>query len=341
MAPSDHSPTLSEERIIRLIAALAGEGGRGLVVGIGDDAAVLGGAQAGLVVTTDLLVEGSHFDLGLLSPAQVGWRAMAANLSDLAGMGALPAWGFLSLGLPARPKASFVEELVGAMVDLGRAHGLSLAGGDTVRSPQVIINLCLLGRMDNTAPLLRSGGRLGDAVCVTGVLGGSAAGLAWLKAGRDPKQEGADRAVAAFARPQPRVAVGRALAQSGRVHAMMDLSDGLASDLARLARASGLLGARVEADRVPLHPGALAVADTLGGDPLAWALNGGEDFELLFTCDPGEVGLLAELAAQSAGGLKVTQVGRLSKGPGVRLSQDGQERDIAMGGWDHFREDAT
>ncbi|MCF8035142.1 MAG: thiamine-phosphate kinase [Desulfarculaceae bacterium] len=340
MAPENTPPALSEEEIIRLIATLAGEGGGDLAVGIGDDAAVLGGPAKGLVVTTDLLVEGSHFDLGFMGPAAVGWRAMAANLSDLAGMGAQPAWGFLSLGLKAGPSPRFVEELAGAMVDLGQEHGLVLAGGDTVRSPQLIINLCLMGRMGGAAPLLRSGGRPGDAVCVTGGLGGSAAGLAWLQAGRDPDQQGPARAVAAFTRPQPRLAAGRALAQSGRVHAMMDLSDGLASDLARLTRASGL-GAKVEAGLMPLHAGALAVAAELGGDALAWALNGGEDFELLFTCDPGEVGLLAELVAEAAGGLAVTQVGRLGPGPGVALVQDGRERDITMGGWDHFREDST
>ncbi|MCB2225504.1 MAG: thiamine-phosphate kinase [Desulfarculaceae bacterium] len=340
MAPEDTPTTLSEEGVIRLIAALAGEGGRDLAVGIGDDAAVLGGAHKELVVTTDLLVEGSHFDLGFMGPGAVGWRAMAANLSDLAGMGAKPAWAFLSLGLPKGPKPSFVEELVGAMTQLGREHGLVLAGGDTVRAPQVIINLCLVGRMGRAEPLLRSGGRPGDAVCVTGGLGGSAAGLAWLKSGRDPAAPGPDKAVAAFERPLPRLSAGRALAQSGRVHAMMDLSDGLASDLARLVRASGL-GAKVEADLLPLHPGALAVAEEIGGDPLAWALSGGEDFELMFTCDPGEVGLLSALVAEAAGGLVVSRVGRLGPGPGVSLLRDGEESDITMGGWDHFREDAT
>eukprot|EP01022_Parablepharisma_sp_SALTPOND_P020573 TRINITY_DN37834_c0_g1_i1.p7 TRINITY_DN37834_c0_g1~~TRINITY_DN37834_c0_g1_i1.p7 ORF type:complete len:341 (-),score=152.98 TRINITY_DN37834_c0_g1_i1:2798-3820(-) len=340
MAPEQPPSRLSEEQIIRLIASLVGEGGKDLAVGIGDDAAVLGGATGGLVVTTDLLVDGSHFDLGFMKPEAVGWRAMAANLSDLAGMGALPAWGFLSLGLPEAPAPEFVQALVGSMVALGREHGLALAGGDTVRAPQVILNLCLIGRMGKIAPLLRSGGRLGDAVCVTGGLGGSAAGRAWLQAGRDPDQDGAAAAAAAFLRPRPRLAAGRSLAESGRVHAMMDLSDGLASDLARLARASAL-GARVEAAAVPVHPGAEAVAKELGGDALAWALSGGEDFELLFTCDPGEVGLLSELVAEAAGGLAVTRVGRLVKGPGVLLSRDGGEQDIAMSGWDHFREDAT
>lgn len=269
--PPDAPAHLSEEQIISLVAYLAGGAGGDLAVGIGDDCAVLGGDQTGLVVTTDLLVQGSHFDLELMSPADVGHRSMAANLSDLAAMGARPAYGFLSLGMPARPTAAFVSELVGSMVAQGRAHGLKLAGGDTVKAPQVVINLCLLGAMGNLAPVLRSGGRLGDAVCVTGLLGGSGAGLAWLQAGRDPAEAAAAEAVAAHCRPTPRVAAGRALAESGRVHAMMDLSDGLAADLPRLARASGL-GAAVEAEAVPISPAALAVAPALGGDALGWAL---------------------------------------------------------------------
>jgi thiamine-monophosphate kinase len=202
-----------------------------------------------------------------------------------------------------------------------------------------VINLCLLGAMGNLAPVLRSGGRLGDAVCVTGLLGGSGAGLAWLQAGRDPTEASAAEAVAAHCRPTPRVAAGRAVAESGRVHAMMDLSDGLAADLPRLARASGL-GAAVEAEAVPISPATLAVAQALGGDALGWALGGGEDFELLFTCDPGEVPLLAEVVAEAAGGLAVTQVGRLTQGPGVSLMRQGEEEPITYKGFDHFQEPA-
>lgn len=339
MAPPSASPHLNEEEIINLVASLAGGAGGDLAVGIGDDCAVLGGAQAGLVVTTDLLVQGVHFDLELMGPAAVGHRAMAANLSDLAAMGARPAWGFLSLGLPTRPQASFVAELVGSLVSLGRAYGLKLAGGDTVRSPQVVLNLCLLGAMGKLAPLLRSGGRRGDAVCVTGRLGGSGAGLAWLRAGRDPADPAAAAAVEAHCRPTPRLEAGRALAESGAVHAMMDLSDGLASDLPRLARASGL-GAVVEAERVPVAPAAQAVAAALEGDALGWALAGGEDFELLFTCDPDQVPLLADLVAEAEDGLGVTRVGRLTQGPGVSLRRQGKEEPIAYKGFDHFEEAA-
>lgn len=333
--------SLTEEEVVRLIRSLAGEGGTGLLVGIGDDAAVLAVGGSQVVVTTDVMVEGVHFNLDWTTPYDLGRRVMAANLSDLAAMGALPRWGFLSLGLPPRPQGDFLEGLMRGMVDLGRAHGLTLAGGDTVRSAQLFLNLCLLGLADPCRPALRSGARDGDAVCVTGGLGGSAAGLAWLAAGRDPADPFAAPALEAFLRPTPRVAAGRALAESGRVHAMMDLSDGLATDLFRLCRASHL-GARVEAHAVPVEPAVAALAAELGVDPMEWALTGGEDFELLFTCSPGDVTLLSELAAEAEHGLAVGRVGTVERSVGVVLrGPDGEETEISLKGFDHFREEET
>ncbi|MCA1906702.1 MAG: thiamine-phosphate kinase, partial [Desulfarculus sp.] len=175
---------LSEEDVIRLVQSLsAGTGSHGLCVGIGDDAAVLHHTGGSLVVTTDLLVEGVHFDLAYTSAYDLGWRAMAANLSDIAAMGALPRWSFLSLGLAGPPEEEFVASLVRGMADLAGPQGLVLAGGDTVKAPQVIVNLCLIGDAAGVGPLLRSGARPGQAVCVTGSLGASAAGLAWLGRG--------------------------------------------------------------------------------------------------------------------------------------------------------------
>lgn len=334
--PPGASP--SEEEVVRLIESLAGGAEGELLVGIGDDAAVLASSARNLVVTTDLLVEGVHFDLGLISPYDLGGRAMAANLSDLAGMGALPRWGFLSLGLPPRPQPEFVEALIRGLVEFGRRYGLILAGGDTVRAPQVLINLCLIGQADPVKPTLRSGARVGDAVCVSGRLGRSAAGLAWLRAGGDPQAPQAAAAVQAHLRPTPRVAAGRALAESGRVHAMMDLSDGLATDLYRLARASGL-GARVQAQRLPVGGPTRLLAQRLGADPLDWALKGGEDFELLFTCDPGDLELLAQLATEAEPGLELARVGSVVREPGVWLEDGDRAVDIGLQGYDHFREE--
>jgi thiamine-monophosphate kinase len=340
LSKDSHNPDalMSEEDIIRLVQSLAGGGSDELFVGIGDDAAVLNLAGSEFCVTTDLLVEGVHFDLAYTSPHELGLKAMAANLSDLAAMGALPRWGFLSLGLPARPSRSLVESLFGGVMEMCREYGLTLAGGDTVRAPQMLINLCLIGAAENRAPMLRSGARPGDAVCVTGVLGSAAAGLAWLGSGGDKHEPEAAWATAAHLRPQPRVAVGRALAQSGRVHAMMDLSDGLATDLARLCAASQV-GAHVDEKLVPLAEGAPVLAQKLGADALDWALSGGEDFELLITCAPGDVEILGELAADSQPGLKLSRVGKITKSRGVSLRRaDGSEQEITLQGFDHFRE---
>jgi thiamine-monophosphate kinase len=340
LAKKDQEPgaLMSEEDIIRLVQSLAGESSDELFVGIGDDAAVLNLAGSEFCVTTDLLVEGIHFDLAYISPHELGLKAMAANLSDLAAMGALPRWGFLSLGLPARPSRSLVESLFGGIMEMCREYDLILAGGDTVRSPQMIINLCLIGAAEKRSPMLRSGALPGDAVCVTGVLGSAAAGLAWLKSGGDKHDAEAAWATAAHLRPQPRVAVGRALAQSGRVHAMMDLSDGLASDLARMCAASQV-GAHVDEKLVPLAEGAPALAQMLGADALDWALGGGEDFELLITCAPGDVEILGELAADSQPGLKLSRLGKITKSRGVNLRRaDGSEQEITLQGFDHFRE---
>ena len=328
--------SLSEEEIIRLVASLAGRGSPGLVQGMGDDCAVVEVGGVRICVTTDMLVEGVHFDLAYLSPFDLGWRAMAANLSDLAAMGAVPLWGFLSLGL-AQGSRAFVQELIAGLDELGKKHGLVLAGGDTVKAPLTVLNLCLLGRADPPGPILRSGARAGDAVCVTGHLGSSAGGLAWLKNGGSPDDPRFASLARAHARPLPRLAAGRALAASGRVHAMMDLSDGLASDLSRLSAASGL-GAEVRAGDLPIKDEARELAGQGGADPVDWALCGGEDFELLFTCAPEQVKNLARDVAAAEPGLGVTQVGRLAAGAGVRLtSKDGTEKDITMAGYDHFR----
>ncbi len=329
---------LSEEDVIRLVQSLSGGAGdHGLCVGIGDDAAVLDHPGGRLVVTTDLLVEGVHFDLAYTSAYDLGWRAMAANLSDLAAMGALPRWSFLSLGLAGPPEEDFVSALLRGMADLAAPQGLVLAGGDTVKSPQVVLNLCLIGDAAGVEPPLRTRARPGQAVCVTGSLGASAAGLAWLGRGGAKDDPQATAAVAAHLRPVPRLAAGRALAASGRLGAMMDLSDGLASDLARICRASQV-GAVVEAASLPISQETRTLAAGLGADPLDWAVKGGEDFELLFTCESDQVGLLAELVADGSPGLELTRVGRVVEGRGVVLDlPDGSARDITLGGYDHFR----
>lgn len=344
MAASDSHPVsgdvpVTEEDVIRLIQSLAGASSDELAVGIGDDAAVLRLGGAAFCVTTDLMVEGVHFNLAYISPYDLGRRAIAANLSDLAAMGARPRWGFLSLGLPGRPNRDFVEGLVRGVMDLGREHGLDLAGGDTVSAPQLVINLCLVGAAEAQEPVLRSGAREGDAICVTGRLGAAAAGLAWLAQGGSPNDPEAASVVEAHLRPQPRVAAGRILAQSGRVSAMIDVSDGLATDLARLCAASQT-GALVKQDRLPLDEPTRDMAQRLEADALDWALTGGEDFELLFTCAKGDVPILKTLLAEEDSELPISRIGIISTGRGVLLERsDGRQEEITHQGYDHFREE--
>lgn len=328
-------PPFNEEAIIALIREIAGPAASPVEQGLGDDAAVLAVGGERIAVTTDLMVEGVHFDLSFCSPRDVGRRVMAANLSDLAAMGALPAWGFWSLALAPPPSREVVEPLARGLVELGREHGLTLVGGDTTAAPQMAVNLCLMGLMGEAKPCLRSGARAGDAVCVTGPLGASAAGLAWLSGGRDASDPAVASACAAYLDPRPRVAAGRALALSGRVTAMMDLSDGLASDLARLAQASGL-GARVWARAVPLGPGLPGLAAALEADPLDWALRGGEDFELLFTCDPADLPILTKAASGADHEVQVTQVGVMTPETGTFLQGEQGLADIGFTGYDHF-----
>ncbi|HEY2790199.1 MAG TPA: AIR synthase related protein [Gaiellales bacterium] len=272
---------LSEDDLVAAIAAVAGEARRGVEVGIGDDACVLAG---GLVASTDMLVDGVHFDAARMSAADIGHRAAAASLSDMAAMGAEPVCLLASFGVPAGYSA--VADLAAGMAE----HGVVLAGGDLCRSPGLVVSVTALGRAER--PVLRSGGRPGDLLVVTGTLGGQAAsGYA--------------------TRVTPRLAEGRALAAVAT--AMLDLSDGIATDVRRLAAASGT-GAVVELERLPRASGAT----------IEQAAAGGEDYELL-----------AAVPADVPVPIAVTVVGRLTDTGAVALvDADGVPRPLR--GWDHF-----
>jgi thiamine-monophosphate kinase len=278
-----------ELALIRTLRRRAGPG-RGVRVGIGDDCAVLEPDPAAplLLATTDLLIEEVHFRRAYATPHDVGWKALAVNLSDIAAMGGRPRWALVALACPASTEASEVDAFYEAAWSLAGEHGVTIVGGDTSASPAGwIVNVTLLGDTAH-APLLRSTARVGDVVAVTGPLGGSAAGLALLTSGARPA--GLDPAdihdvTRAHLRPVPRLREGQWLAAAGGVTAMIDLSDGLVTDLGHLAEESGV-GARVDIDRIPVSGAARRVAAAQGADGLAWATGGGEDYELLLTCDP-------------------------------------------------------
>jgi len=291
-----------------------------------------------LVVTTDLLLEDVHFRRRWAEPADIGWKALAVNLSDIASMGADPRWALVALACPRTTHDEEVEAFFEGLLDLAAAHDVAVVGGDTSASPAGwLVNVTLLGETSR-APVLRSTARPGDIVAVTGPLGRSAAGLALLESPEAPP--GIEPVVlagltAAHLRPRPRVAEGRWLAAAGMVGAMMDLSDGLATDLGRLVEESRV-GARIEIERLPIDDDTRRVGDALGADPVAWATGGGEDYELLLTCPAAAFDRLAGGLAAVAAGARPTPIGEIVAAPTVQYL-DGRGREVTVRpGFEHF-----
>ena len=335
---------LGELGLIRRIRSRAGttDAAPGVEVGIGDDTAVLAVPPGHkLLATTDLLIEDVHFRRVSAAPSDIGWKALAVNLSDIAAMGGIPRWALVALAVPADTPVDEVDAFYAGMAEAGAPHGVTVVGGDTSATPGGwTVNVTLLG-IHPGEPRLRSHARAGDAVAVTGSLGSSAAGLHALERGLDRSRDaglaGARLAeiTRAHLRPRARVAEGRWLGQAPGVHAMMDCSDGLATDLAHICRESGS-SARVQLDRVPVAAAARETARALGGDAREWAVNGGEDYELLLTCDPAAADrLIAGLA--EATGTALTVIGRIEGGPGEVVFVDADGAPVAMrGGFEHF-----
>jgi len=318
-----------------------------LLKGIGDDAAVfrqLSGFDT--VVTADLLVEGVDFRLerGWATPRDLGHKALAVSLSDVAAMGARPRFCLLSVGVPAaRWRRRFLEEVYEGVRALARLHGVAIIGGDTSRTTAgVVVDSIVIGEARSGRALTRGGAHPGDQIFVTGTLGAAAAGLKVLESRARARLTKATRAlVRRQLRPTPRVEWGALLGEKRLATALIDLSDGLSSDLAHVCRESGV-GARVEAELLPVEPllksaGLRSKSAGLSeGEALALALDGGEDFELLFTASPrASSGLPREV-----GGVPVTRVGEVTGERGkVRLVVGGRARLLRPGGFEHFRRD--
>ena len=311
-------------------------------MGIGDDAAVLDPTPgAVLLATTDLVIEDVHFRRASASPRDIGWKAMAVNLSDIAAMGGLPRWALVALALPASTPVDDVDGLYAGMREAAAPHGVAIVGGDTSASPDGwMINVTLLGEHSGT-PRLRSMAGVGDAIAVTGTLGRSAAGLAVLGAGADvARRAGIDAAAIdaltrSHRRPTARVAEGRWLGAHPAVRALMDCSDGLATDLGHICRESNI-HARVELARIPVDPAAGAAARALGADALDWATGGGEDYELLLTCAADAVTALAE-GLRRATGTALTVIGTATSGPPEVTWVGARGEAVAIrAGYEHF-----
>ena len=331
---------LGELGLIRRIRN-AGSGSRaGTRLGIGDDAAVLDPTPGSVILaTTDLVVAGIHCRREWASPRDIGWKAMAVNLSDIAAMGGIPRWALVALAIPTATSVEDVDALYEGMRDCATPHDVVIVGGDTSASPDGwMINVTLLGE-HAAAPRLRSMGQPGDAIAVTGTLGRSAAGLAVLAArsavGQAVPDGTIERVVRSHLRPTARVREGRWLGAQSAVHALMDCSDGVATDVGHLCRESGL-HARIDLARIPVDPAAREAAQALGEDALVWATRGGEDYELILTCDAGAVAAVAA-GLERETGTALTVIGTAAKGtPEITwVGLRGETVDV-RGGYEHF-----
>ncbi len=301
-------------------------------VGIGDDAAVCESPQAPLLLCSDAMVEGTHFRLDWCRPEDLGHKALAACLSDIAAMRGRPLYALVSLALRPDLPADFIDRFYMGLETLAARLDVAVVGGDLARADhQVFVDIALAGAAD--APATRSGARPGDLLLVSGTLGSARAGLVALEgAERNPPAELLD----AHLRPEPRFDVARALDAPGLVTAMIDVSDGLAADVRRLARASAC-GFIIEETAIPIATAARDFASARGIDPLDWAWSGGEDYQLLVAVDPDAWS--EQAAARPELKRLLTPVGRATAAEaGVqRVKSDGTREDAPDSGWDHFR----
>lgn len=313
-----------------------------LVHGIGDDAAVIRkDSKTDLVVTTDLLVEEVDFRRDWAIPELLGHKALAVSLSDVAAMGAVPRWAMVSIGLPAtRWRAGFLKKFYDGWFALAEQAGVHLIGGDTSSTPDhIVIDSMVLGEVRRDRAIMRSGARPGDQIYVTGQLGGAAGGLRSLETGtrlhisarHRKKVSPVEALLLRQLRPSARSAWGKLLGEKRLATAMIDLSDGISSDLAHICRLSGV-GAVIEAESLPVdqHLGSIEM------DPkkaLELALNGGEDFELLFTVSPAREKKLP----QDVEGVRVTRIGEITDQSGlIFININGRRTALKAGGFDHF-----
>ena len=297
-------------------------------LGIGDDAALLAVPSGQeLAVAIDTLVEGVHFPHGT-APADIGWKALAVNLSDLAAMGATPAWALLALTLPNADEA-FIDGLADGFAQLAQTYRLALVGGDTTRGA-LTVSVAVHGFVPPGKALTRAGAQVGDAVLITGTLGDAAAGLRLLQQSRHSDAQ-SNYLIARLHRPTPRIAAGQALRE--RASACIDVSDGLLADLGHICAASHV-GAEIEAALLPRSSALLDRFDDARSRD--FALSGGDDYELCFTVPPQRVASVqADLAKLGCG---ATRIGRIVEGEGVKVRDaDGQWLEPAQQGWDHFR----
>lgn len=311
--------------------------------GIGDDAAVIrSSADKEIVITTDLLVEDIDFRRTTAPALLLGHKALAVSLSDIAAMGARPRWSLISIGVPDDVwQTEFVDQFYEGLAGLAQRYGVQLIGGDTSRTNErVVIDSIVLGECNTGRAVKRVGARPGDQIFVTGSLGGAAAGLRLIERGAhlaeqhlaDDDSQKIDHVLLRQLRPEPRVGWGMVLGEERLATAMIDVSDGLSSDLNHLCSASGV-GALIGSTLLPIDHQVVELCGRRALDPLQLALHGGEDFELLFTVRAGDVARLP----RRVDGTQITRIGEVRMHTdGVKISEGSRVWELNPGGWKHF-----
>jgi len=302
-----------------------------LILGIGDDTAAWSGDDSIQLATVDSLIQGVHFTLDITSWEELGWRALAANLSDIAAMGGLPRYALVSLALPGDTEVEDVTALYRGMLELAQQFEVAIVGGDTSSAPLLVINITILGSSisRDKGILTRSAAKPGEKVAVTGYLGTAAAGLEMLSKHLQFDSEATASLKRAFLQPYPRIAEGQILVEQG-VRAAIDISDGLISDLRHICKASQV-SARIEVDRLPIAP---AVKANFSDRALELALSGGEDYELLFTTSEDIIGKV-----RAAASCPITVVGEITAdkaGEITLIDEKGNPANLPKAGWEHF-----
>lgn len=310
---------------------------RGLRLGIGDDAAIIEASRGcDLILKTDMSIEGVHFRRELHPPGSIGHRALARSLSDVAAMGGIPRFALISLAVSERVDHAWIKQVYGGIFALAARFSVAIAGGDTAVVPgPTLMDVTVVGDVRRGHAVLRSGARPGDPIYVSGTLGLSALGLRLLrsKTRRPVSDAEAARALRAHLHPEPRCALGAYLANQRLASALIDVSDGLSTDLDHLCQASGA-GATIWQDRLPVPPWP-AGRQFRSADSLRLALHGGEDYELLFTVPPRKA---ARIPA-SFRGVPIHQIGEIRRAPHmVLIRSDGTKQRLRAEGYDHFRQ---
>jgi thiamine-monophosphate kinase len=340
--PSDAQATVSDCSERELVARI----GRHLLpppawilVGIGDDAAIVEPERNRVeVLTVDAVVEGVHFDRAFVPPAAIGHRALAVNLSDLAAMGASPRLALLSMALPASLPLSDFDAIVAGFAALAATHRLHVVGGNLTRSPgPLMIDVTLVGTVKRRQGLTRAAPRPGDDLYVSGTIGAAAAGLRLLREVVSPQSTDDRRLATAYLTPTPRIRLGLLLARNRAATACVDLSDGLADGVQRIAEASGV-GMMLDAGALPMDPAACALFEARGLDPVEESLAAGDDYELLVAVRPRTRSRLA--AAVRHGGVPLTRIGRCTEDRAIAIRRPGRAvaAEAALpAGYTHFR----